>query len=81
MHFYTIDIHRVLVETTTPYIILATGFVVLTYTCKSNKQTLNTATRSIGHQACCTNIHAVHGICLALNTANGDFVEQLLVGG
>ena len=80
MYLYAIDIHGVLVIATATHVVLTTHLIVLTYASKGNQQALDAATCSIGHQACSSYIHMVHGVGLSLDTSHGDFVEHLLVG-
>ena len=81
VYLYAIDIHRVLIKTTSAHIVLATHLIVLPHARKSDEQVLDAATCGVWHQSCGTDVHTVHGVGLALNSANGDFAQQFFVGG
>ena len=81
MHFQSIDIDRVLIETTTSNIVLTAHLIVLTHACKGDEQTFYAATCGIRHEPRGADIHAIHGVRLTLDSTNGDLVQQFFVGG
>ena len=79
MHFDTIDIDFVFVEATTSHVVLATEFVVLIDTGKSDEDAFNRAAGSIRHESSRSGVNLIHRAGSVFHASNFDFFNPLLV--